>query len=279
MEEDHHETKAAGGRGEEEEAESGSEHTTRTSHNEVESAQECGANLMDSLKDINPPEHLDKDPQSEAGIQASNAKVLPELTLVLIGDTNAIDIGSSNLLLENDEQVSGFSTELYNLCGRVISVTNMLGLQNIESFHLNDTIHAFLLLIPNGLHVSHYSSGLQWLEKNFGKESLDFLMTVVTYKSDEKCENTLTDLKVNGSFEEKRYHKCLRSMTNTGEILELLEKIDRMASENNPSFYGGSMHHEDKEQMDNMDPKYLKDKGFVQQNCAGKLHYLRKSCS
>lgn len=195
--------------------------------------------------------------------------MLPELTLVLIGDTNAIDMGSSNLLLENDEQVSEFSRGLYNLCGRVISVINMLGLQNIESFHLNDTIHAFLLLIPNGLHVSHYSSGLQWLEKNFGKESLDFLMTVVTYKSDEKCENTLTDLKVNGSFEEKRYHTCLRSMTNAGEILELLEKIDGMASENNPSCYGGSMHHEDKEQRDTMDSKYLKDKGVVQQNCAG----------
>lgn len=205
--------------------------------------------------------------------------MLPELTLVLIGDTNAIDMGSSNLLLENYEQVSEFSTELYNLCGRVISVTNMLGLQNIESFHLNDTIHAFLLLIPNGLHVSHYSSGLQWLEKNFGKESLDFVMTVVTYKSDEKCENTLTDLKVNGSFEEKRYHTCLRSMTDPGEIQELLEKIDGMASENNPSCYGGSMHHEDKEQINNMDSKYLKDKGVVQQNCAGKFVYLRKNCS
>ncbi|XP_075888340.1 interferon-induced very large GTPase 1-like isoform X2 [Nelusetta ayraudi] len=247
----------------------GSEHTTLASHNEVESTQECGANLMDSLQDNNPPENLDKDPQSEAGVQTSNAKVLPELTLVLIGDTNAIDMGSSNLLLENYEQVSEFSTELYNLCGRVISVTNMLGLQNIESFHLNDTIHAFLLLIPNGLHVSHYSSGLQWLEKNFGKESLDFVMTVVTYKSDEKCENTLTDLKVNGSFEEKRYHTCLRSMTDPGEIQELLEKIDGMASENNPSCYGGSMHHEDKEQINNMDSKYLKDKGVVQQNCAG----------
>lgn len=57
-------------------------------------------------------------------------------------------------------------------------------------------------------------------------------MTVITYKSDEKCEQTLVDLNVNGNFEEKRYHTCLRSMGNAGEILELLEKLDRMASEN-----------------------------------------------
>lgn len=199
--------------------------------------------------------------------------MVPELTLALIGDISAIDSGSSNLLMDNDEQgkVSRFSTELYNLCGRVISVANMLGLQNVESLHLTDTIHAFLLLIPFGPNVSHYHRlGLQWLEENFGKDSLKILMTVVTYKSDEKCENTLTDFKVLGGFEVKRCHTCLRSMSDAGEILELLEKIDGMASENNHSCYIGSTKNKEKVQMSFVDSStYLEDTG----NPTGKFAY------
>lgn len=198
---------------------------------------------------------------------------MPELTLALIGDISAIDVGLSNFLLDYDEQgkVPEFSVELYNLCGRVISVTNMLGLQNSESFHLTDSINAFLLLIPYTPNVSHYHRlGLQWLEKNFGKEALKFLMTVVTHKSDEKCENTLTDLKASGGFEEKRCHTCLRSMSDAGEVLELLEKIDGMASENNHSCYGGSTNDNGKEQISNVDSQYFKD----EENSAGKFAYI-----
>lgn len=94
-------------------------------------------------------------------------------------------------------------------------------------------------------------------------------MTVVTYKSDEKCENTLTDLNVSGRFEEKRYHKCLRSMSDVGEILELLGKIDGMASENNHSCYRGSI----KEKMSNVDSQYFNDK----KNSAGMFVYMRNN--
>lgn len=195
--------------------------------------------------------------------------MLPELTFALIGEISAIDVGPSNLLL--DKKVSEYSEELYNLSGRVISVTNMLGLQSIESLHLTDTIHSFLLLIPYSPNFSHYHRlGLQWLEKNFGEDSLKYLMTVVTYKSDEKCENALTDLNVGGPFEEKRYHQCLRSMSNAGEILELLEKIDGMASENDHSCYRGSMKDKDKEQISNVDSQYFNDK----KNSAGTFVYL-----
>lgn len=164
---------------------------------------------------------------------------MPELTLVLIGDTNSIEIGPNHFLLDGDEQenVEQFSSKLYDLFGRHISVINVLGLQNIDTFPLNKGIDAFLLLMPNGLHDSHYSSGLQWLEKAFGKGSFAYLMTVVTHASDEKCESALTDLKANSSFDEKRYHTCTRSMIDETEIIALLEKIDAMVTENDHRCY------------------------------------------
>lgn len=202
---------------------------------------------------------------------------MPELTLVLIGDTNSIEIGPNNILLDHDEQgnVEQFSFKLYDLCGRHISVINMLGLQNIDTIPLNKGIHAFLLLIPNGLHDSHYSSGLQWLEKAFGKGSFAYLMTVVTHASDEKCESALTDLKANSSFDEKKYHMCTRSMIDGMEIIALLEKIDVMVSENDHRCYSRPMCNKDKEQNEQLDLKSHEeekiDSSVFQQNQTGEF--------
>lgn len=208
--------------------------------------------------------------------------VIPELTLVLIGDTKSIEIGSKNILLDHEKQanVGQVSSKLYDLCGRHISVINMLGLQNIDTdtFPLNKGIHAFLLLLTNGLHNSHYSSGLQWLEKAFGKGSLSYLMTVVTHESDEKCESALTDLKANSSFDEKRYHTCTRSMMDETEIIALFEKIDVMVSENDPHCYSGLMCDENKEQEEHLDDESneeeLVDTSEFQQNQTGEILML-----
>ncbi|XP_075940514.1 interferon-induced very large GTPase 1-like isoform X2 [Anarhichas minor] len=187
----------------------------------------------------------------------SNKKAIPELTLVLIGETNSIEIGSKNILIDHDEQrnVEHFSTKLYDLCGRHISVINMLGLPNIDEFPLNEEIHAFVMLLPNGLHNSHYSSGLQWLETTFGKALMAYVMTVVTHESDDKCESALTDLKANSSFVEKRYHTCRRSMMDEGEIIALLEKIDAMVCENAPHCHSGLMCDGNKGQKEQLEHK------------------------
>ncbi|XP_075940603.1 interferon-induced very large GTPase 1-like [Anarhichas minor] len=188
---------------------------------------------------------------------AANETVKPDLTLVLIGETNSIEIGSKNILIDHDEQrnVEHFSTKLYDLCGRHISVINMLGLPNIDEFPLNEEIHAFVMLLPNGLHNSHYSSGVQWLETTFGKALMAYVMTVVTHESDDKCESALTDLKANSSFVEKRYHTCRRSMMDEGEIIALLEKIDAMVCENAPHCHSGLMCDGNKVQKEQLEHK------------------------
>lgn len=203
--------------------------------------------------------------------------VVPELTLVLIGDTNSIEIGSKNILLDHDDQkhVEQFSSKLYDLCGRHISVINMLGRQNTDKLPLNQGVHAFILLLPNGLHDSHYSSGVQWLEKTFGRRSLDYLMTVVTHDSDEGCDSALTDLKANSSFTEKRFHTCTKSITDENEIIALLGKLDAMVSENDPHCYSGLMCDENKGQTEDLDHKSNKeektDSSVLQQNQTGEI--------
>ncbi|XP_041863275.1 interferon-induced very large GTPase 1-like [Melanotaenia boesemani] len=179
---------------------------------------------------------IEQETETKSGSEATTDKVMAELTLVLIGDTNSIEIGSQNFLLDHDEQtnVEQFSSKLYDLCGRPICVINMLGLPNVEKIPLNQAVYVFLLLIPNGQHSIHYRSGIEWLERTSGKECLSYVMTVLTHKSDEKCENALADLKANHSFDDKRYHTCTRSMIAVNEIVALLEKIDAMISENNP---------------------------------------------
>ncbi|XP_004563128.2 uncharacterized protein LOC101487113 [Maylandia zebra] len=191
---------------------------------------------------------------------ADKDKELPELTIVLLGDTNSMEIGPNNILLDHEEKsnVDQFSSKLYDMCGRQISVINMIGLQNVAKIPSDQAFHVFLLLVPYGLHCSHYSSGIQWLEKTFGEGFLPYVMTVVTREPGEKCESALADLKANSGLTKKRFHTCTRNMTDEDEIIALLEKIDIMVSENNPHCYSGLMCDEDKDE-DHLQPNKKED--------------------
>ncbi|XP_051808921.1 interferon-induced very large GTPase 1-like [Acanthochromis polyacanthus] len=206
-----------------------------------------------------------KEQQSE-DTSATSDTGISELTLVLIGDTNSIEFGPNNILLDHDDQanVEQFSSKVYDLCGRYISVINLLGVQSKDQIPVNQRIHAFVLLLPNGLHNSHYSSGVQWLEKAFGRESLAHLIPVVTHQTGETCESALNDLKANHSFDERRYHTCRRSMTDGKEIADLLEKVDVMVSENDPHWYREVIRRENKEHQEHKEEKT--EPSVIQQN-------------
>lgn len=177
-----------------------------------------------------------------------------QLTVVLCGDTSSIETGPKNILLDCDEQTK-FSPRVYDLCGQEIFVINLLGLQDIENIPLNQGVNAFLLLIPNGPHDSHYKAGVKWLEESFGRQSLTYLMTVVTHNASENCEGALKDLRAYSSFAENKCHTCTRSMTEAVEIVDLLEKINFMVSENSPSCYRGLMCGEKAEQNQQLEFK------------------------
>ncbi|XP_019222930.1 interferon-induced very large GTPase 1 isoform X2 [Oreochromis niloticus] len=201
---------------------------------------------------------------NERGGESENAsepsdtidRVAPDVTLVLIGDPASIEIGPKNILLDHDEQtnVEQFSPNLYNLCGRHVCVINMLGLQTKE-IPLNQGVHAFVLLLPNTLHSSQYSSGVQWLEKAFGRGALSYLITVVTHETGETCESALKELKTNTDFNEKRFHTCNRSMMDEIEVANLLEKINVMVSENDPQSCSGLVCAENREEEGHLEHK------------------------
>ncbi|XP_054916121.1 interferon-induced very large GTPase 1-like [Poeciliopsis prolifica] len=177
-----------------------------------------------------------------------------DLIIVLFGDTSSIESGTKNILINQDEHTE-FSSKLYDLCGRRISVINLIGLRDINEITLNKKINAFLLLISYGPHVSQYISGLQWLEKTFGRAAIYYLMTVVTHNSGEKCEDIFKDLKVCDSFIEKRYHTCTRTMSVPEEIADLLIKVQTMVSNNNPPCFTGLICGGSKEQNKDLEPE------------------------
>lgn len=205
---------------------------------------------------------------------------MSELTLVLIGDTSSTETGSKNFLLDHEVETNmpHFSSRLYDLCGRFISVINLLGLKNMDKFPINQGIHAFLLLLPNGQHNSHFSSGVQWLEKMFGQKSLDYLMIVLTHELNENYQKALTELKANSRFVDKRYHTCSRSMMDENEIIALLDKIDVMVSENDPQNYTRPEADENEEQEQQMDQKSheeeQKDSSVFEQSQIGEILML-----
>ncbi|XP_051808923.1 interferon-induced very large GTPase 1-like isoform X2 [Acanthochromis polyacanthus] len=219
-----------------------------------------------------------KEQQSE-DTSATSDTGISELTLVLIGDTNSIEFGPNNILLDHDNQtnVEQLSSKVYDLCGRYISVINLLGVQSKDQIPVNQRIHAFVLLLPNGLHNSHYSSGVQWLEKAFGRESLAHLIPVVTHQTGETCESALNDLKANHSFDERRYHTCRRSMTDGKEILDLLQKVDVMVSGNDPHWYREVIRRENKEHQEHKEEKT--EPSVIQQNQTGEADKEKKFIS
>lgn len=165
---------------------------------------------------------------------AASKAVTTELTLVLFGDRNSIEIEPNNLLLDHDQETyrKELSTSLCDLFGRHISLINMLGLPSLKKIPVFQEDHAFILLISNNLHDSQYTSGMQWLEQTFGKEHSSYVITVVTHDPYESCEWALQDLRAKSSFSEKRCHSCTRSFIDVNEIIALLKKIDDMVSEN-----------------------------------------------
>nr|XP_040047476.1 interferon-induced very large GTPase 1-like isoform X6 [Gasterosteus aculeatus aculeatus] len=228
-----------------------------------ESAAENKLDLVNERGEAQQSEKNDESTGAETvavELSVSNKKMMPDLT------ANSIEIGTKNILLEEQKNAKQFSTNLYDLCGRHISVVNPIGLQNFDEFPSDQDIHAFLTLLPNGQHNSHFNSGVQWLKKSFGKGLMAYVLTVVTHESDEKCESALTDLKANSSFVEKRSHTCKYRSMDEREIIALLEQVDAMVSENGP-YHSGVMCDATKGKKEHMDHKYHKEERIDPSMC------------
>ncbi|XP_062844023.1 interferon-induced very large GTPase 1-like [Trichomycterus rosablanca] len=180
------------------------------------------------------------------------------LTCVLFGNASAVQFGPENILLGQDEPVSG-SVDISQIvpvsrivAGRSVSVINLLSLR--ESDLPQHTVDRFISELVNKNEIQAFifvlcqltdddKVGLEWLERTFGEDALSRAMMLFTYKSQEKCDTIVDDLKKNPVLDQLmkkcggRYHTCSKSMNNQSEMKTLMEKINKMVLENTKPCY------------------------------------------
>ncbi|XP_053494453.1 interferon-induced very large GTPase 1 [Ictalurus furcatus] len=182
------------------------------------------------------------------------------VNFVLFGNTSAVHFGPENVLLGQDLPILN-NTEFSQIVpvsrmvsGRNVSVINILGLEETEfSPHImhqfisrlvkENEIHAFIFVLQLNRLTDTNKLGLEWLKNTFGEDALSFVMILFTYEREEECDTIVDDLKKNSVLEQLtrqcggRYHTCSKSMNNQSELRTLLEKIDRLTSDNNQRCY------------------------------------------
>ncbi|KAB5517561.1 hypothetical protein PHYPO_G00168550 [Pangasianodon hypophthalmus] len=178
------------------------------------------------------------------------------VNIVLFGNTSAVHFGPENILLGQDQPILE-NTEFCQIVpvsrmvsGRNVSVINILGLEETEfspqftsRLVKENEIHAFIFVLQVNRLTDANKLGLEWLKNTFGERALSFVMILFTYEREEECDTIVDDLKNNTVLEQLmkkcggRYCTCSKSMNNQSEMRTLLEKIDRLISENNQRCY------------------------------------------
>ncbi|KAK2916987.1 hypothetical protein Q8A67_001361 [Cirrhinus molitorella] len=141
---------------------------------------------------------------------------------------------------------------------RHISVINMIDLHEAELYldsvyHLTDQvvieneIHAFIFVVQLGQLTDADKMGLEWLQRVFGDDVLQFVMILFTYVREEECDTKVGDLKDNLVLQqlldkcEGRYHTCNKMMNNQSEMRDLMNKIEHLFNENQQQHYTGEI--------------------------------------
>ncbi|XP_017571524.1 interferon-induced very large GTPase 1-like [Pygocentrus nattereri] len=190
---------------------------------------------------------------------------IQELTVTLFGNSSAVHFGGENILLgQNKPAADGADVSLKvlksrNVSGRKVNLINILDWQDTELYLdsvdeaitrlVNENeIHAFVFVLQVGQLTDTDKMGLEWLQRMFGESVLPFMMILFTYEKEEDCDSIIDDLKKNPVLEQllqkcgDRYHTCSKSMNNQSEMKTLLEKIERMVSENNQCCYTAELY-------------------------------------
>ncbi|XP_030649191.1 interferon-induced very large GTPase 1-like [Chanos chanos] len=200
-----------------------------------------------TVQHVNKPGREEGDEKNEKDLQRC------DFTVALIGSDAAVKYGGENILLGEEElyldqsDLCQITPKTKEVSGRHVSVINMLGLHELPqqstdthiSHLLRDhEIHVFLYVLPLGLLTDEDKMGLEWLQRTFGEKSLDVVMILFTYETEDQKDTVIDDLKKNAILEQivqkcgGRYHTCDKSMNNQSEMRTLLEKIDRLVCEN-----------------------------------------------
>ncbi|XDV12148.1 hypothetical protein PO909_000870 [Leuciscus waleckii] len=189
-----------------------------------------------------PPELCDSDSSDNSNV--------PNFTIVLTGNSAAVQFGNENILLgekqsnmENAE-ISKIVPSQRKISEWHVSVINMIDLHEDEhEDHLisqlvnENEIHAFIFVVRLGLLTDADKMGLKWIQRVFGDKVFPIVMILFTYEREEECDTIKDDLKKNPVLEQLlekcggRYHTCNKMMNNQSEMRDLMNKIELLLAE------------------------------------------------
>ncbi|XP_052446836.1 interferon-induced very large GTPase 1-like [Carassius gibelio] len=184
------------------------------------------------------------------------------LTIVFFGNSAAVQFQHDNFLLgeiqPNIENVVIPRTVPLQLkkSGRDVSVISLIGLHetalDLDSLTgqlVNENeIIAFIFVVRLGQLTDADKMGLEWLQRVFGDEVLQFVMILFTYECEEESDSIIDDLKKNSALErliEKcagRYLTCSKNMNNQSEMRDLMNRIENLFTDNNLQSYTSEMY-------------------------------------
>ncbi|RXN19658.1 interferon-induced very large GTPase 1-like protein [Labeo rohita] len=118
----------------------------------------------------------------------------------------------------------------------------------IDQLVFENEIHAFILVVRLGQLTDADKLGIEWLQRVFGDQVLQFVMILFTYETEEECDTIIDDLKNKIVLEqllekcEGRYQTCNKMMNNQTEMKALINKIEHQFNENKQQCYTGEMY-------------------------------------
>ncbi|RXN20251.1 interferon-induced very large GTPase 1-like protein [Labeo rohita] len=205
--------------------------------------------------------------------QCGSDHSFPNLTIVSAGNSAAIQFGQDNILLGEEQpnienvEISRILPLQRKISERHVTVINITGLHETELnldpandvigqlVHENK-INAFIFVVRLDQLTDADKMGLEWLQQVFGEEVLPFVMILFTYEAAEECDTITDDLKKNLVLEQLLekcgggYHTSSKIMNNQYEMIELMNKIDRLFVENKQQHYTGEMYNTARERED-----------------------------
>ncbi|XP_051571452.1 interferon-induced very large GTPase 1-like, partial [Myxocyprinus asiaticus] len=182
---------------------------------------------------------------------------VPNLSIVLCGESVAVQFGQDNILLGEDPILQNVEASVnvhlkMKLSDRQVSVINIIGCHETELNPVDEAIgklldendfHAFIFVVRLGQFTDADKMSTEWLQRVFGDRVLQFMMILFTYEKEEECDSIIDDLKKNSVLEQLlekcggRYHTCSKIMNNQSEMRELMNKIDQLFKENKQQCY------------------------------------------